>query len=344
MSTCLLRRFSIFVVGVAAISAVGCSHARFGNPLAAFQSRNRVAGGKDNKIAKATKGLKNPEKTHLAYARWQEQLGNLVEARSSYQMALNHDSRSTDAIIGLARLDQLAGRMGKAEQGYQKALKMQPNNPQAHDALGQFYANQEDWAQALDHLNAAMMAAPDATSYRHHLAVALARSGRAQESLPHFVKTVGEAEAHYNLGYILYEQGNLSGAKEHLTQAVLKKPGLAVAQQMLDQVNEDVDAPFMASTVSEAPKPMPEVEQHPLGSGKVSLHSRPNIPEVEPIRQASRIEGWGPTQQSQRPAELQPRLRSNIGLSAPSPTGTPDSTLTPEQLEQMKNQSGTSPF
>jgi Tfp pilus assembly protein PilF len=183
--------------------------------------------------------LKNPGKLHLAYARWQEQLGNIVEARESYELALGDDPKSIDAVLGLARLDQLNGRTAEAEQRYLKVLKLKPNDPNVLDAVGQFYASQERWNEAIGMLKQAMLIAPQATTYRYDLAVVLARSGRITESLPHFSRTVGDAEAHYNIGYILYEQGDLGSAERQFQQALLARPNLAEAQRMYDVVRRD---------------------------------------------------------------------------------------------------------
>lgn len=180
--------------------------------------------------------LKNPGKLHLAYARWQEQLGNLVEARESYELALGDDPRSVDAVLGLARLDQLNGRPHLAEQRYLRALRLKPNDANVLDATGQFYAQQGKWDRSIDLLQQSVIASPNESTHRYNLAVALARSGRFDEALPHFSRTVGEAEAHYNVGYILYEQGDLARAEREFLQAVLKRPKLGEAQQMLEEV------------------------------------------------------------------------------------------------------------
>lgn len=180
--------------------------------------------------------IKNPGKLHLKYAQWRERVGDLVEARESYELALNDNPKSTDAILGLARLDQLNNRTYEAEQRYLSVLKIKPNDPVVLDAVGQFYASQERWDKATSYLTQAVQAAPRETSHRFNLAVALAKSGRINEAMPHFSQTVGDAEAHYNVGYILSQRNDLVGAERHLLQAVVARPDLAQAQQMLDDV------------------------------------------------------------------------------------------------------------
>lgn len=189
------------------------------------------------KFAQAKKDLKDPGKLHLAYAKMQEHAGNSIEARQSYEFALSEDPKSVEALIGLARLDQLAGRNQEAERGFLKALQTVPNDPRALHALGQFYASEDRWDEAAKALKAASDAAPDDTTCRYSLAVALAQKGDLQQAIPLFVRTVGEAEAHYNVGYILFENGNVVGAEQHLQLAAQKNPQLTQAKMMLAHIH-----------------------------------------------------------------------------------------------------------
>lgn len=180
--------------------------------------------------------LKNPSQLDLTYAQWQEQLGNLPAAEESYRRVLKDHPNSLDAMIGLARLEQLAGRPDSAEQAYRRAVQVAPGNPQTLDALGQFYASQKRWADAASAHAMATQAAPDNAVYRHHYAVALARAGNVGEALAQFTQAVGEAEGHYNLGYILYEQGRTDLAEREFLQAVALRPDLEAAHAMLDEL------------------------------------------------------------------------------------------------------------
>lgn len=190
----------------------------------------------DSKPEERDHEVKDPAAIMVAYAKWQEEVGNLVKARESYENAYSQDPKSVDAVLGLARLDHLAGRTHDAEQRYLKALKMAPNNADALNAAGQFYASEDRWDEAKSMLNSAMLAAPNDPKHRFDLAVALASSGDVQAALPHFARTVGDAEAHYNAGYILQRRGDLAAAEQQYIQAVLKKPQLGEAQAMLEDV------------------------------------------------------------------------------------------------------------
>lgn len=180
--------------------------------------------------------VKDPSELSLAYARWMEDVGNLMEARRHYSEVAEAKPKNLEAALGLARVDQLSGRTHEAEQGFLKAQKLAPDSPVALHALGQFYASQERWPQAVEKLKRAMLAAPTEKAYRYDLAVAMVHTGDINGALPHFVRTVGEAEAHYNVGLILKDEGRLNEAHEQLLLAVTKKPDLHQAQYWLDEV------------------------------------------------------------------------------------------------------------
>ncbi|MGE3314395.1 MAG: tetratricopeptide repeat protein [Planctomycetaceae bacterium] len=186
--------------------------------------------------------IKNPAKLNMAYGRWQEQMGQLTEARRSYDLVLKEEPKSVDAILGIARLDQLGGRVREAEAGFLRAAKLKPNDPNVHDSVGQFYAANEKWPEAIKWTESALSLAKtqpdkaDAATIEFHLASVKAHSGDLPGSLPHFAKSVGEAEGHFNIGYILYEKGQHAAAAIECEQALRMRPDLQQAQALLDEI------------------------------------------------------------------------------------------------------------
>lgn len=239
----LRNRFRL-VASLAATSAlaVGCTTERnHVGGLPAFSWTSHAD------VPKSRTDLKNPSRLDLSYAQWQEQLGNLSEAEQSYKRVLEEDPRSADALIGLARLEQLSGRPENAEKAYLAAVKALPKNAQALDALGQFYSSEKRWGEAAQALAAATQAAPQDPVCRHHFAVALAQTGETSRALAEFKHAVGEAEAHYNVGYVLYEQGRTDLAEREFLQAVTLRPDLEAAQAMLDEIRRGTDETGLAA-------------------------------------------------------------------------------------------------
>jgi tetratricopeptide (TPR) repeat protein len=187
---------------------------------------------------KAERNLKDPASLHLAYGKFQEQVGQPVEARKSYDAALRDDPQSTDAILGLARLDQLAGNAKDAETGFQKALRLKPGDAKCLASLGQFYVSQKRWPEAFQSLNAAIAAAPKDTFYRHELAVAKTVSGDLNTGLALFTQLVGPEKAHYNVAYLLRQEGKTEAAVQECRVALRINPKFEPAKAMLAQIHD----------------------------------------------------------------------------------------------------------
>ncbi len=179
-------------------------------------------------------------KLFVAYGRLEESRNNLTKAVESYNKALHKNPESYNAILGLARIEQLAGRVDTAEQGFLRAKQIAPRSPVVLSALGQFYASQQRWDEAIDHHRQAFMLAPVDNTYRYELARVLTQAGRIDEGLTHFEKSgVGTAAAHYNVGVILHEQGQLAASEQHLLHATIHDPNMHQAQEWLDVVRRD---------------------------------------------------------------------------------------------------------
>jgi tetratricopeptide (TPR) repeat protein len=180
--------------------------------------------------------LADPAQLSLAYAKLMEESGNVVEAETHYTKVLAEQPEHVAAIVGLSRVQQRTGRPEAAEQGLHKALRLDPHSPVALHALGQIYAAQGRWDEGAELLNKAVLAAPNEKAYRYDLAVALVHADNIEAALPHFIRTVGDAEAHYNVGLILHQQGRLVESEEQLRLALSRKPDLQQAQYWLDVV------------------------------------------------------------------------------------------------------------
>ena len=127
---------------------------------------------------------------------------------------------------------------------------MDDSSAAAMHALGQFYASQQRWPEAVTQLNRSMLSAPTEKKYRYDLAVALVHTGDVNTALSHFLRTVGDAEAHYNVGLILHEEGKLREAEAQMLRAVTKKPELHEAQYWLDEIRREQETVLASHTTS----------------------------------------------------------------------------------------------
>lgn len=215
--------------------------------------------------ADAPRDIGDPTELSLMYARWREDVKDLPEARKHYGKVAEQNPKNIDAVLGLARIDLASGMTYEAEQGFLTALKLDPNSAAALHSLGQFYGSQERWREAVDMLNKAMLAAPAERQYRYDLAVALVRAGDIHGAMPHFIRTVGDAEAHYNVGLILHEEGRLEEAEQQLLLAVTKKPELHEAQIWLDEIRRARESVVTAAQAPAGYSPASPTGVQPAG-------------------------------------------------------------------------------
>lgn len=209
--------------------------------------------------------LKNPAQLSLVYARLMEEAGRLDEAEGHYQKALEGNEDNAEALLGIARVQFRDGRLESAEQTYHRVLRQDASSAQALHGLGQICARREQWTEATDLLNRAVLAAPGDRAVRYDLAVALVNAGNVDAALPHFIRTVGDAEAHYNVGLILHRQGRLAESEQQLQLALKKKPDLEQARYWLSIVQRqqrgaaDPAAPQTAQTAHAVQAPIQTV-------------------------------------------------------------------------------------
>lgn len=241
-----------------------------------------------------SKAPKPSARLQLAYAQLQEQRENFPEARKSYEQVLAADAKSIDAIIGLARLDQIAGRTADAENGFQKAIRLDPNSGRALDALGQFYADQKRWPEAVQTLNRAVMAKPDDPTYRFHMALAMAKAGQIEQAMPLLVETVGSAAAHYNIGLIYHERGNLQAAEDHFATALMENPRLTQAQQWLNELRKDHSGPQFSAAPVQPPRTS---ETSPSLAARIIPGSAPD--RIQPASGTGGLPQWDPLRNRQ---------------------------------------------
>ncbi|WP_291175705.1 tetratricopeptide repeat protein [Gimesia sp.] len=272
-----------------------------------------------DKITVAKNKLKDPDKFYVTHGQLQEKMGDLTSARTSYEVALGENPKSVEAVLGLARLDQVAGRKMEAEKGFQKALEMSPKDPQVRASIGQFYAAEQKWDQAVALLGEASKAAPADKNIRYQLGIAMASAGDYQAAMPHLIRAVGEAEAHYNIGYILRDRGELQASESQFLQAVLLKPEFNEAQYWLDEIRREKENRLMLAGVT---------SDAGLNQGaKQASYSQAKPKKTTAARTNAQVQGM------QAANVAQPDSTGSTTHAAKPPAN-----LTAEQLEQWRNQ------
>ncbi len=167
---------------------------------------------------------KDPERTLLAWALWQEDVGEYGEARQKYRELLIAYPDNIEAQLGLARIELACGRIQQSEDILLEVAQKRPTNAQVRLELGRLYTQQEEWPKAIAAFEDASAIDPENQVCRYELGVVFARVHRYDQALSHLTYAVGESAANYNIGYVLHEQGDNSEAVEWFQNALQSHP------------------------------------------------------------------------------------------------------------------------
>ena len=135
-------------------------------------------------------------------------------------------------------MDLALGHHDEAEQGFRKALKLDPQSAIAHSGLGQCRAADNDWPTAVEELTEASQGLPEDKTIRYHLAVALVHTHHLAAAQVQFSHCVGEAAGHYNTALILKDMGELEEAEAQLELALRKDPTFTDAERWLTELRK----------------------------------------------------------------------------------------------------------
>lgn len=235
---------------------------------------------------------RNTPKALLAWARYQEDVGEYAEALRRYRELTIAYPENIEAHLGLARVENTTGRFEQAEEILRKLATEHPDNTQIRLELGQLYSQREDWNSATVAFEQACRLTPHDQTCRYELGVAMARNGLMEQALPHLTFAVGGPAAHYNIGYLLHEQGRDEEAAEWLQQALEMHPDQKTADQsrrLLAQFGQSEHSRVAASTST------PRREVLPASARLQDSEIEDESDQDSGVRQAAWIEG--------RPAE-----------------------------------------
>lgn len=175
---------------------------------------------------------RNPDPELFAsFADLQLQQGNLPGAEAQYKKALEKDPKYLPAIAGLAQVYQQMGRSGQAQELYRQAIAANPREASLHNDLAVSYLQEGRAAEAIQEFEKAIAIDPRNQLYRNNIARPLLGLERNADAYSHLSSVYEPAVAFYNMGYLLHEKGDRSGALMHFRKALEIKPDFAEAKQ-----------------------------------------------------------------------------------------------------------------
>lgn len=134
-------------------------------------------------------GCASEENIRKSKGHYQEGLARLgtdqQQAYVSFQKAVKLNPDNKEAHYGLGHVYATQGKFKQAEEEFRQAIRIDPDYSEAHTYLGQVLANQEEWKEAIASfrraLNNPLYATPDLA--RFHLGRAMLHEGDPQGAM-----------------------------------------------------------------------------------------------------------------------------------------------------------------
>jgi tetratricopeptide (TPR) repeat protein len=154
--------------------------------------------------------------------------GKYADAAELYRQAINRNSKDVAAVVGLGMALGKQFKLDGAQEQFDKALELDPNNAMAHSGMGMVLLNRLQSSSMTYARNRDSMLKQAETECRTAL--------NTDPAMP---------EAHYTLGQVYKEEGNLNAAVNEFQAAVQSDPnyseayaGLGMAKLMEGSLSE----------------------------------------------------------------------------------------------------------
>jgi len=201
---------------------------------------------------------------HLSAGLLLERENNSGRAEHEYKQALALDSRSTDAVMGLANIYMRAHRFPEAEEYLRKLLAVNADSAAVHIQLARVLAAEDNPKAAVPEMEMAVKLAPGDESALRELGNLYGSAGRNDlaEAVRRklLVAHPNEAELHRELGQDLLRQKKFQEAQQEFAVAVKLKPDFGIAYgDLAFAAGENKDYPLVIRALDARVKLLPEI-------------------------------------------------------------------------------------
>jgi Tfp pilus assembly protein PilF len=180
---------------------------------------------------------------YVALARLAEQQQRFGEAEQYYEKALEISPKDVEALLGYARLKDLANDPESASRLYRRAMEAHPNDPAVHNDWALFLVRRGRPQEAVRAMENAIRLQPRRWLYRNNMAIILVQLAQYEQALNHLLAVQDPATACYNLGYILLKRGDLPQAQQYFLLSLQHNPRFEPAHRGLAMVAEAASNP-----------------------------------------------------------------------------------------------------
>lgn len=252
--------WGLMVAGCVALSVTGCASLKTAGKAA---GRNPVAG----LASKADKPGQNERELRLSMGRIKEREGQLQKAREIYESLLQEQSEDATAHHRLGVVLTRLGDMDGGLEHLRQADSLQPDHAPILNDLGYacMMSNRFDVAQQI--FLTAIEQDPGDQRALNNLALAYGYNGDMENCFATFRRTMPEAEALSNLGYVAMQIGRRDMATSCFSRALAIDPEQKRAAEALVQV-ADLDRQLQQrKDLAAATKELQQPEQDVIQAG-----------------------------------------------------------------------------
>jgi tetratricopeptide (TPR) repeat protein len=159
--------------------------------------------------------------------------GKFDDAIHQFQEALRLEPDNIQAHHNLGLAFDKLGQTDEAIRQYQEVIRLAPDHADTHNNLGAAFEKRGQIEEAIRQYREALRLDPDYALAHNNLGSALEKQGQSDEAIRHYQSAIrlkpDYAEAHNNLGAALDKKGQSAEAVQHYQAAVRLKPDYAEA-------------------------------------------------------------------------------------------------------------------
>jgi len=201
-----------------------------------FLGLNQFGKAADSFQAELTTAQPHP-RTHYYYAIALQSLGRSDEAVAQLNQSLLANPKDLDALYQLARIHMTASL-----EDIQKLTDLDPDSFQLHALMGEVYANNQRYEDALKEFRAAMAKRPDAPGIHYELGASLRNLKQIDQAEKEFLlarrEDPNEFRVNLYLGEFAVGRRDYAGALNFLRTASAAQPAMARPHLLLGECYE----------------------------------------------------------------------------------------------------------
>ena len=196
-----------------------------------------------------------------------ERSGKAHEARIVYERLITRYPDRYEPFHRLGVIADRGRRFGEAQALFDEAIRRNPTNPDLHNDLGYCLYLQGQFDQAEAAVTHALRLNPANPRYYNNLGMIYGHQRRYEEALAQFRRGGSEADAYYNLAFMLAAREDTEGAKKYFHLALQADPGYDQARQALAAIDRS-GADGAVATVNNGTAPQRDLDPKPSPAGR----------------------------------------------------------------------------